>query len=214
MGPPGGVSVLWILFTKFRFFLIDGFPKAIFCHWGQKYWIIFCLSQSVLARAATSQSSLNSRNSWNQTMFFQLLDTRWPSSAKLLAHDGRDQEEDAVAEDGDGECDGASRSARRWVQGRHQPCGKDGGVGGCSIYHMLNTKKTKTKTKWDKEPTSLTLSSGLPPAWLKRGRSRWVSFHILNTINTKTRDKYIDKDKGSSHQPGWEDWGVGGCYCL
>ena len=30
MGPPGGVSVLWILFTKFRFSLIDGFPKLQF----------------------------------------------------------------------------------------------------------------------------------------------------------------------------------------
>ena len=35
MGPPGGVSVLWILFTKFRFSLIDGFPyTAVWCRFS------------------------------------------------------------------------------------------------------------------------------------------------------------------------------------
>ena len=63
---------------------------------------------------------------------FQLLDTRW-SLAKL--EDGCNQEEDAVAEDGDGERDGESRPARRWVQGGHQPCWEDWGVGGFSSYH-------------------------------------------------------------------------------
>ena len=51
--------------------------------------------------------------------------------ADQVDQDGRDQEEDAVVEDGDGERDGESGSARRGVQGGHQPCREDRGVGGC-----------------------------------------------------------------------------------
>ena len=51
--------------------------------------------------------------------------------AAQVDQDGRDQEEDAVVEDGDGERDGESGSARRRVQGGHQPCREDRGVGGC-----------------------------------------------------------------------------------
>ena len=74
----------------------------------------------------------------NYVFPFQPLDTRWSSTQ--LAEDGRDKEEDAVSEDGDGERDGASGPARRWVQGGHQPRWEDWGVGGFSFNHMAKTK--------------------------------------------------------------------------